>query len=130
MSTEREFGEKAKTHLDRAAAALSPATAYRLQQARRQALARVGAGATAVVDHRGGTRALAGGPRFGLLGSARFWLAVLGLAGALLYLHHWRAIERSQELGEIDAARLAADLPVDALLDTGFQNWLLRGEQP
>jgi hypothetical protein len=130
MTTEREFGNKTKVHLDRAAEALAPGTVYRLQLARRQALARAEPGGATVVDDRGGTRALAGGPRFGPLGSARFWLAVLGVVGALLYLHHWQVIEETQELGEIDAALLSADLPVDALLDRGFQNWLFRGDEP
>ena len=130
---ERRFGNRIKSYLDQGTADLKPGVAYRLQEARRQALDRmVGANAAqAVVSGRGSQAlALAGLPRRRWRGRTLLWLGVLLLAGGLLYADHWRSVhEHARELGEIDAELLSADVPYDAFLDRGFQNWLFRGEE-
>jgi hypothetical protein len=49
-------------------------------------------------------------------------LAVLAAGGAALYT--WQQNQRAAELVEIDSLLLTDDLPIDAYLDRGFQNWL------
>jgi hypothetical protein len=49
-------------------------------------------------------------------------LALLVGSGAALYT--WQQNRLAAELEEIDAQLLTDDLPIDAYLDRGFQNWL------
>jgi hypothetical protein len=49
-------------------------------------------------------------------------LALLVGSGAAIYT--WQQNQRAAELEEIDAQLLTDDLPIDAYLDRGFQNWL------
>lgn len=51
-------------------------------------------------------------------------LILLVAAGATIYT--WQQEQRAAELEEIDAHLLTDDLPIDAYLDRGFQNWLKR----
>jgi hypothetical protein len=130
---EHRFGNRIKSYLDQGAGDLKPGVAYRLQEARRRALDRIGtveAGQAVVAGRGSQALALAGMPRRGWRGRTFLLLGVLLLAGGLLYFDHWRTVhEHARELGEIDAELLAADLPYDAFLDRGFQNWLFRGEE-
>ncbi|MET0440381.1 MAG: DUF3619 family protein [Casimicrobiaceae bacterium] len=36
----------------------------------------------------------------------------------------WQAVQQVREFEELDAQLLSSDLPIDAYLDRGFQNWL------
>ncbi len=47
---------------------------------------------------------------------------MLLIAVAAVYI--WQQHQRIAELEEIDSQLLADDLPPDAYLDRGFQNWL------
>ena len=38
--------------------------------------------------------------------------------------NQWQAYQQMKDLEETDAAILSSDLPIDAYLDRGFQNWL------
>jgi hypothetical protein len=49
-------------------------------------------------------------------------LAVLAAGAAGVYT--WQQNQRIAELEEIDSQLLTDDLPIDAYLDRGFQNWL------
>ncbi|HZO01070.1 MAG TPA: DUF3619 family protein [Burkholderiales bacterium] len=49
-------------------------------------------------------------------------LALLIGSGAALYT--WQQNQRAAEVEEIDSQLLTDDLPIDAYLDRGFQNWL------
>jgi hypothetical protein len=49
-------------------------------------------------------------------------VALLGAGAAGLYT--WQQNQRIAELEEIDSQLLTDDLPIDAYLDRGFQNWL------
>ena len=47
-------------------------------------------------------------------------LVILALFGA----QQWQAYQQLRDIEETDAAILSSDLPIDAYLDRGFQNWL------
>jgi len=100
-----------------------PEVAARLAQAREQALARqrpepapVLAWADNVVGGLGGWG--------GLALRVLLPLVLLVASGAALYT--WQQNQRAAELEEIDSLLLTDDLPIDAYLDRGFQNWLKR----
>jgi uncharacterized iron-regulated membrane protein len=100
---------------------LDQATASRLRAARERALARQRpepapalAWAYSLVGGFGGW----GGLSLRLLAP----LVALVIAGAALYT--WQQNQRVAELVDIDAQLLTDDLPIDAYLDRGFQNWL------
>jgi hypothetical protein len=122
---ETDFSKKITGYLDRGTAQLKAGTAYRLQLARHEALARLSdpkyvselapAGA-------GGT--LSGGKR---LGDVRIWLGILLIVGGGVY-YQWQALQQQHDIEETDAAILTSDLPIEAYLDRGFQNWLKQPE--
>ncbi|MEO9136018.1 MAG: DUF3619 family protein [Casimicrobiaceae bacterium] len=122
---ESEFARKLARHLDRGVADLRSGTVYRLQQARAAAMAGVAASRTTGV---GLVTAGAGGAsagRFGFLtGPARWFGLALLVAAVGFGYQQWEAVQRVHELEEIDLHLLASDLPIDAYLDSGFQNWL------
>jgi len=132
MKDEDQFGNKISTYLDRSAASIKPGTAYRLQLARQEALARLGdpvrigelqlAGAHA----HGGSGNGPTGRGFRL--TTRIWLGVLLIVVAGLAFKQWQDYQYQQlrDLEETDAAILSSDLPIDAYVDRGFQNWLKR----
>jgi hypothetical protein len=133
-SREQDFAAKLKGQLDRSAEDLRPGLADRLQAARAEALARL-EGSTSTVPMGGlaGAHGIAGGgasfgtpprPQRSLLGQARFWIGVLAIAAAAFGYHEWTVWTAAQEKGDLDAEILASDLPIDAYLDRGFQNWL------
>ena len=127
---EREFAKKITTYLDHGAAGLKAGTAYRLQSARQEALARLAdpqrathlqlAGA-----HAGGGSGTAGGGR-SLWGTGRLWVGIALIVALGFGVQQWQAYQQLNELEEMDAAILSSDLPIDAYLDRGFQNWLKR----
>jgi hypothetical protein len=111
-----------------AAADLKAGTAYRLQLARQAALARLSdpkraAELQLTVAAAGGGSGVVGGGR-GLWASARLWLGIALMVAAVFGYHQWDAYQQMMEIEETDAALLSSDLPIDAYLDRGFQNWL------
>ena len=56
--------------------------------------------------------------------SARVLLPVLVLAVAGVGIYRWQESQRLDQIIEIDEKLLTDDLPIDAYLDRGFQNWL------
>jgi hypothetical protein len=126
MNTEKDLAQRITAHLDRGTANLRAGTAYRLQQARAAALARlepVGALVPALEPALAGGRT--GSRRTGRsLGPVR-WLGVaLVVAAAAFGWQQWRALQQVQDLQDLDAQILSSDLPIDAYLDRGFLNWL------
>jgi hypothetical protein len=98
-----------------------PEIAQRLQQARERALERQRpepapalAWADNVVGRVGGWSGLA----------LRVLLPLALLLGSATAIYTWQQNQRDAELAEIDAQLLTDDLPIDAYLDRGFQNWL------
>jgi len=129
MSKDQEFAKKITTYLDNGTAGLKLGTVNRLQLARQEALARLG-GPKRAPDlqlagaHSGaGSGSFAGGNR-GLLTSGRLWLGIAFLVVAGFGYQQWQAYSQLNDIEETDAAILASDLPIDAYLDRGFQNWL------
>jgi len=124
-----DFARKITPYLDDAAAGLKAGTAYRLQLARAEALARLAKPERAPATNL--APALAGaGAGAGSLGGGGFRINRKLVIAALLVLatyfgyHQWQAYQQLVELEETDAAILSSDLPIDAYLDRGFQNWL------
>jgi len=120
---ESRMARKLTDYLDRGVADIRPGTLYRLQQARADALAGIGRAHAAEVE-----LATAGGGstgRFGMRASPVRWLGALVLIAALGFgFQQWKAVQQVREFEELDLHLLASDLPIDAYLDRGFQNWL------
>lgn len=126
---QEEFARKITAYLDQGTAGLRAGTAYRLQQARARAMARLSEQPVAVGDSRLAHALVGDGSAGDVRGGGRrrgAWL-VLGVlliaAGALGY-QQWLFYQQTRELAEIDVEILTSDLPIDAYLDRGFQTWL------
>ncbi|MEO5765682.1 MAG: DUF3619 family protein [Casimicrobiaceae bacterium] len=131
-----ETANKIITYLDQGAASLKAGTAYRLQQARAAALARIGAPALVPgvrMQHAlagAGANAVGGSPRFGG-SSLRWWVGVAAFVVVAGFgWQQWKAVQQVREFEELDAQILSSDLPIDAYLDRGFQNWLKASFEP
>jgi hypothetical protein len=130
MSThESEIAKKIATYLDTGAAQLKAGTVYRLQQARAAALERHGEGIH--VPGLQMAHAMAGSGSGGVSGRRpaanrlRLWLGIaVFVAVAAFGWQQWRAVQQVREFEELDTQILSSDLPIDAYLDRGFQNWL------
>ena len=95
--------------------------AQRLQAARELALSRQRPEPQVV--ERWADNVLGNGWSWGGL-SARVLLPVVALAVTAVGIYRWQETQRLAEVVEIDAQLLTDDLPIDAYLDRGFQNWL------
>ena len=131
MTTDdKHFAKKITAYLDQGTANLKAGVAYRLQAARQEALARladperVASLNLAGAQSAGGSGTLSGGRSFWT--SGRLWIGVALIAAAGLGFQQWQAYQQLNDLEETDAAILSSDLPIDAYLDRGFQNWLRR----
>jgi hypothetical protein len=117
---EQQFGNKVR-HLLNEGLRLDAATSERLRAAREQALAR---------QRPEPVRGLAWADN--VLGTFGGWSGVsLRLVAPLAVLliglgsiYTWQQNQRAKEVEEIDALLLTDDLPIDAYLDRGFQNWV------
>src|SRR2546422_5541836 len=56
--------------------------------------------------------------------SARVLLPAAALIVAIAGIYSWQEKQRLAEIVELDSQLLTDDLPIDAYLDRGFQNWL------
>jgi hypothetical protein len=128
-SRETEIAKKITGYLDDATADLKAGTVYRLQLARADALARLADPQRVVAPEL--AHALAGAgvgtlrPRPASRFNIRLWIAVAIFAVvAGLGWQQWRSFQDAREFEELDAQLLSSDLPIDAYLDRGFQNWL------
>ena len=125
---EREIAKKLTGYLDQGIAGLKSGIAYRLQRAREEALARGSeprrVAELALAGPGGGTL----GGRRHLLTDARIWIGVLLVVGSVLYFQYWQSMQQVREIAETDAAILSSELPIEAYLDRGFQDWLTRSE--
>jgi hypothetical protein len=121
---EAQFGNKVRHLLNQGLRAnlKNPSrVAERLRTAREQALARQRpepAPALAWADNVLGTF----GGWSGL--TVRVMLPLVVLAAGVSGVYSWQQYQRAAEVEEIDALLLTDDLPIDAYLDRGFQNWL------
>ena len=129
MTTDdREFAKKIATYLDHGARGLKAGTAYKLQLARAAALAvladpkREAKPQLALAGAGTGTVGGGQGVRIGV----RYWLGILAVVLAVFGFQQWQAYQQLRDIEDTDAAILSSDLPIDAYLDRGFQNWLKR----
>jgi hypothetical protein len=118
---EHQFGNKVRQVLNRGLQGVDTTTAQRLKAARELALSRQRpepvvalAWADNVLGRFGGWTGLA---RYVI---APLAILLIGAAG----VYNWQQTQRTAELVEIDSQLLTDDLPIDAYLDRGFQNWL------
>jgi hypothetical protein len=124
------FERKIVGALDAGAAGLRAGTAYRLQQARAAALARLAeperAKAMRFTPALAGAGGQIGAPSGGRSVFARpsFWIGLVMIVALAVGYEQWTAWQQLSELADVDAAILTSDLPIDAYLDRGFQNWL------
>ena len=114
---EMQFAHRIRQILNQAIP-VEPEIAQRLAQARGRALERHRAEpAVAWADNVTGSIGWAGIALRVLVPLA----VLIALAGAL---YNWQQNQRAAEIEEVDALLLTDDLPIDAYLDRGFQNWL------
>jgi len=126
MTQDHEIAARITAILDQGKDGLRAGTAYRLQQARAAALARLDP-AYATAPGLAPAFAGAGGHETGRRswGAPMRWLGVLLIAGAAAFgWQQWRAFQQVQEFQDLDAQILSSELPLDAYLDRGFLNWL------
>lgn len=134
IQNDQELAKKITALLDRGNNDLRQGTAYRLQLARQAALAKMAERADAPLTASSPALALAGGAgtvggKRRLLTDFRLWLGVLAIAGGAYFYDYWTVLQQASEIAELDSALLGSDLPVDAFLDKGFENWLKRSGQ-
>lgn len=129
MNDELEIARKITAYLDRGAAEIRPGMAYRLQVARRDALAALADPERAAELALGGAGGRGDTPgRRHILADARVWVGVLLIVGAALYFQYWQSVQQVRDIEETDAAILTSDLPIEAYLDRGFPAWLKHPE--
>ena len=123
---EQQFGNRIR-HLLNQGSALDPAKRERLRAARQQALERQRAEPVPALRWADNVLGSFDGGR-GL--SARVLLPIAVLVLAVSGIYPWQEKRRVAELVEIDSELLTDDLPIDAYLDRGFQNWLKSQNRP
>ena len=135
MTTDNDnFPKKLTAYLDIGAAELKAGTAYRLQNARAAALARLaGSDGVRAPESRlahafAGSGGLASSGGRSLWTSARLWLGIAIIVAAGFGYQQWQVYQQVNDLVELDAQILSSDLPIDAYLDQGFRNWLAHDE--
>jgi hypothetical protein len=125
-----DFAKKITTYLDYGTANLKAGTAYRLQLARAEALEQLADPQRADERALAGAHAYAGSGTVGggrsFWASGRLWVGIALIVAASFGFQQWLAYQHLKELEDTDAAILSSDLPIDAYLDQGFQNWLRR----
>ena len=112
-------------HLDLGAAAVRPGTLYKLKQARARALAaveRVPAEGIELATRRAGS--VSGGRSAPRPRTVRWIGAALLVVAIGFGYQQWHSAQQVREYEELDLHLLASELPIDAYLDRGFQNWL------
>ena len=122
---ESRIAHKLTAYLDRGAADMRSGTVYRLQQARAAALA--GAKRARATSPELALAGASGTPSGhpGMRGTPVRWVGAVLLIAALGFgYQQWQAVQQVREFEELDLHLLASDLPIDAYLDRGFQNWL------
>ena len=119
---EQHFAYKIRQHLNRGLHQLPPQTTDRLAAARERALAhhRQLVGQTLLASVGGFVQSQFDNLRL------KQALSALALLLCVVSSAYWIADQRVTELGEIDSALLADELPISAFTDQGFDAWLKR----
>jgi hypothetical protein len=118
---EMQFGHRIRQILNQGTTKVNPAIAARLKRARSQALERQRAEPAAGLAWADNIAGRVGG--WGGL-ALRVLLPLALLLGSGVAIYTWQQDQRAAELAEIDSLLLTDELPIDAYLDGGFQNWL------
>lgn len=123
-----EFAKKITSYLDAGVADLRAGTAYKLQQARAKAVARLGQPAAATEARLVPSLAVGGGlgGGGGVRRGAWIGFGILLLAAAVFGYQQWHVYQQTREIEELDVQILTSDLPIDAYVDRGFQTWLTK----
>jgi hypothetical protein len=117
---ELQFGSRIRHFLDQGTK-LNARTAEKLRAARELALSRQRPEPAAVLAWADNVF----GASLGWAGwSARLLLPAAALIIAVTGIYSWQEKQRLAEIVDIDSQLLTDDLPIDAYLDRGFQNWL------
>ena|SRR5438874_2137169 len=117
---ELQFASRIRHLLDQGIR-LDTATSDKLRKARELALSRQRAEPAPVLAWADNVL----GNGWGWAGlSARVLLPIAVLIVAAASIYNWQEKQRLAEVVEIDSQLLTDDLPIDAYLDRGFQNWL------
>jgi hypothetical protein len=118
-------GKALRPHLDATLDSIKPGIAYRLAEARRNALATLETQTATSSSTQGGTLTLAGGSQSRLT-DWRFWATGLLVSSALAIYGYsaWSDYATASDQAEVDVMLLGDDVPVDALLDKGFNLFL------
>ena len=131
---ESDLARKTVRHLDAALSELRPGAVYRLQQARAAALARAPTERSIVSElatagsHARRLKQAIGARRMGSRRNPVGWLGLaLSVAATGFGYQQRQAMQHEREYEDLDLHLLASDLPIDAYLDRGFQNWLRTG---
>jgi len=117
---EHQFGDRI-AHLLNQGLRLDAHKLARLRSAREQALERLQPEPEGALAWAGQLVGSWGG--WGMV-SLRLAAPVVALGVAVSAVYTWQQKQRAAEVEEIDALLLTDDLPLDAYLDRGFQNWL------
>ena len=117
---EDQFGSQVQHTLNRAIE-VPPGAAERLRAAREQALARQRPEQAPALEWADNVLGILGGWA-GV--SLRVLLPLALLAAGVMGIYSWQQNQAQVELEEIDAGLLTDELPLDAYLDRGFQDWL------
>lgn len=126
---ETETSRKIVGYLDAGTAGIKTGTAYKLQLAREQALARLAEPEHASQLAMAGISGTLGASRpVRMLADVRVWVGILLIVGCGLYYQYWTTAQQTRDIVETDAALLTSDLPIEAYVDRGFQNWLKHSE--
>jgi hypothetical protein len=119
---EDRFGEQIRQLLNQGTD-IDAATAERLRAARELALSRQRPEPAPALRWADNVLGSFGG--WGGL-SLRLLLPAVLLVAAMATLYNWQQNQGAAEAAEIDAELLSDELPIEAYLDRGFQDWLKR----
>ncbi|MCL4470377.1 MAG: DUF3619 family protein [Gammaproteobacteria bacterium] len=124
---ERDLAKKIVQHLDYGTANLDVRLQYRLQAARQHALEAY------AKPHHSFSLAWGGhggkGGHSGTHSPFRAWVPLVALVLGLIFVTYWQTTQQMNDVSEIDAHLLAGELPIHALIDTGFDTWLKGSSQ-
>jgi enoyl-CoA hydratase/carnithine racemase len=120
---ELQFGSRIR-HILNQGTQLQPRIADRLAKARQLALSRQRAEAASVLRWADNVVGGDGSEAPAWQAWARVLVPGAALIVAVAGIYSWQEKQRLAEIVEIDAQLLTDDLPIDAYLDRGFQNWL------
>lgn len=119
MSTrEMDLARRIVEQLDRGLQEIDPQTLARLESARQTAVERMRPAPVPVLTWA------SDGAAWPRLLARRSLLPILGMILTVWAMVSWQQQERSENPVEIDAKLLSSELPIDALLDKGLDQWL------